>query len=310
MIDAPGRPAIVWREYWKEASRCTIQAGFDVPFQYPLWSGAIRQHCLTLFHCICAASFLPKPVRVRIGLRFCNGVQGLQIQRLHGPVLHCRDTPRAFFPVRFRDIHPSQRESFVASLLHLVYGHPLCFRVFPGDFINSRSVLAWVCCPSSDSKGFAAERVGQQVLQGLHLVPLTGLHCLNDTRLQPTHVLMDRFPWNRPWLLLSTPHRMKWAAPPYALLSNLLPEDDGERTCTFCRASTPRWKRSVRLSAPQSVDRTITRGPIPLGAEAPSSGPLTSPPEAGGHRDASGAPDVLWSRWASGTTDRVWAPCP
>jgi len=53
-----------------------------------------------------------------------------------------------------------------------------------------------VFCHSSDSKGFAAERVGQQVLQGVHLVPLTGLRCLNDTRLQPTHVLVDRFPWN------------------------------------------------------------------------------------------------------------------
>jgi len=39
--------------------------------------------------------------------------------------------------------------------------------------------------------------MGQQVLQGLHLVPLPGLPCLNDTRLQPTHVLVDRFPWNR-----------------------------------------------------------------------------------------------------------------
>src|SRR2546430_10110750 len=29
-----------------------------------------------------------------------------------------------------------------------------------------------------------------------HFVPLTGLRCLNDTRLQPTHVLVDRFPWD------------------------------------------------------------------------------------------------------------------
>ena len=48
----------------------------------------------------------------------------------------------------------------------------------------------------SYSKSFAAERVGQQVLQGLYLVPLTGLRCLNDTRLQPTHRLVDRLPWD------------------------------------------------------------------------------------------------------------------
>src|SRR5262249_13402440 len=51
-------------------------------------------------------------------------------------------------------------------------------------------------CHSSHSKSLAAKRMGQQVLQGLHLVPLPGLHCLNDTRLQPTHMLIDLFPWN------------------------------------------------------------------------------------------------------------------
>src|SRR5262249_52676416 len=94
------------------------------------------------------------------------------------------------------DIHPSQRPGSIAFLLHLVYGHPLFFRVFPENFIDSRSVLALVFCHSSHSKSLAAERVGQQVLQGLHLVPLPGLHCLNDTRLQPTLILRDRFPWN------------------------------------------------------------------------------------------------------------------
>src|SRR5215510_6477018 len=91
MIDTPGGPAIVWREYWKEASRCTIQAGFDVPFQDPLWCGAIGKHRVTLYHGIGTASFLPKSIRVWVGLCFGNGVQGLQVQRLHGSVLHCRD---------------------------------------------------------------------------------------------------------------------------------------------------------------------------------------------------------------------------
>jgi len=107
-----------------------------------------------------------------------------------------RETERTLCPVRFRDGHPSQWSGFVPSLLHLVYGHPLTCRVFPGDFIDSRSVLALVFCHSSHSKGFAAERVGEQVLQGLHLVPRASLRCLNDTRLQPTHRLVDRLPWN------------------------------------------------------------------------------------------------------------------
>src|ERR687887_1254003 len=173
-----------------------VEAGFDVPFQDPLWCGAIGKHRVTLYHCIGTASFLPEPIRVWVGLCFGNGVQGLQVQGLHCSVLHCRDTQRPFLPMRLRDIHPSQRQGFVAFLLHLVYGHPLFFRVFPGDVIDARGVLALVFCHSSYGKSLAAERMGQQVLQGLHLVPLTGLRCLNDTRLQPTHRLVDRLPWD------------------------------------------------------------------------------------------------------------------
>src|SRR5215470_3831942 len=107
-----------------------------------------------------------------------------------------RDTQRTFLPMRLRDIHASQWQGFIAFLLHLVYGHPLLLRVFPEDFIDARSVLALVLCHSSHSTSLAAKRMGQQVLQGLHLVPLPGLHCLNDTRLQPMHMLIDLFPWN------------------------------------------------------------------------------------------------------------------
>ena len=116
------------------------------------------------------------------------------MQGLHGSVLHRRDTQRTFLPVGFRDVHSSQRERFVASSLHLVYGHSFAFRVFPEDFIDARSVLALVFCHSSHGKSLAAKRVGQQVLQGMDLVPLAFLCCLNDTRLQPTHRLIDGIP--------------------------------------------------------------------------------------------------------------------
>ena len=118
------------------------------------------------------------------------------MQGLHGSVLHRRDTQRTFLPVRFRDIHSSQWQGSIASSLHLVYGHSFAFRVFPEDFIDARSVLALVFCHSSHGKSLAAIRVGQQVLQGLHLVPLAFLRCLNDTGLQPPHSLVDRFPSN------------------------------------------------------------------------------------------------------------------
>jgi hypothetical protein len=107
-----------------------------------------------------------------------------------------RDTPRTFLPVGLRDGHASQREGFVTSSLPLVYGHSFAVRVFPADCIDPRSVLALVFCHSSYSKGLAAQRLGQHVLPGLHLVPLTSLRGLNDTRWQPTHRLVDRLPWD------------------------------------------------------------------------------------------------------------------
>jgi len=173
-----------------------VEAGFDVPFQYPLWSGVIREHRCTLCHCIGTTPFLPEPVRVWVGQSFGDGVQSLQVQRLHRSIFHRWDTEWTFLPVRFRDIHPSQREGVIAPWLHLMYGHAFALWIFPGDVIDSWGVLALVFCHSSHSKSFAAERVGQQVLQDLSLMPLAFLRCLDDTGLQPSHSLMDRFPWD------------------------------------------------------------------------------------------------------------------
>ena len=39
----------------------------------------------------------------------------------------------------------------------------------------------------SNRKGFAAERVGQEMLQGPYLAPSARLHCLHNTRLEPPH---------------------------------------------------------------------------------------------------------------------------
>jgi site-specific DNA recombinase len=250
----------------------SVEAGFDVALQYPLRSSAIRQHYITLYQCIGTASFLPEPIRVRVGLCFGNGVQGLQIQRLHPSILHCRDTQRTFLPMRLRDIHASQRQGFIAFLLHLVYGHPLLFRVFPEDFIDSRSVLALVLCHSSHSKSLAAQRMGQQVLQGLHLVPLPGLHCLNDTRLQPTHMLIDLFPWNgmpvRGDVGSSTSRRFR------RHLHRPL-----DRFLKFSRSSTPQRSQPAFASGdvatripPTTGGHSLPLTPIP----APPSGSLTA----------------------------------
>ena len=58
----------------------------------------------------------------------------------------------------------------------------------PGVFLPSLFVTRL------HGKGFAAERVGQQMLQGMHLAPSSRLHCLHDTRLEPPHVAVDGVP--------------------------------------------------------------------------------------------------------------------
>jgi hypothetical protein len=128
--------------FLKEAARCRIEAGFDVSFQYPLRPGAVREHHGTLLHCVGTVTFLPKPVGVWGGGRFGDGVQGMQIQRLHGSVLHRRDTQRTLFPVCFRNVHSPQWKGFVSPLLQIVYGHPFTLRVLPWNSVYPWSVLS------------------------------------------------------------------------------------------------------------------------------------------------------------------------
>ena len=60
--------------------------------------------------------------------------------------------------------------------------------------IDAGSSFASVFRHSSDGKGFAAKRVGQQPLQGSHLVVPAVLCCLHNTRLQPPYMTLSRGP--------------------------------------------------------------------------------------------------------------------
>src|SRR4051812_32969408 len=76
----------------------------------------------------------------------------------------------------------------VSSLLQQLDGLRFLFRRFPGFPINAWSSFASVLRHSPHSKGFAAERMGEQALQSLHLAPLACLSCLRDTGLEPMNV--------------------------------------------------------------------------------------------------------------------------
>jgi site-specific DNA recombinase len=173
-----------------------VEAGLDVAFQHPARAVLSGQCIETLADRVRTRPLLAEPIRVRIGGRFRHGVQGQQVEGLHSSVLHGGDAQRAQLPVRLGDIHPPERLRLVAALLQAVYRLPLISRSGPGDLIHAGGALALVLGHSSDGQSVAAERVGQQVLQGLHLAPPAFLRCLHDTRLEPTHVLVGGTPVN------------------------------------------------------------------------------------------------------------------
>ena len=130
----------------------------------------------------------------------------------------------------------------------------LCFPGFPEDFIDARGVLPLVFCHSSYGKSLAAERVGQQVLQGLHLVPLTFLRCLNDTRLQPTHVLVGGRPGDGvPAFLVvggCTSSRMVSGVPPL------------RRVCRHLRSPLSQFAKRSRDERPDGSRLAFARDPV------------------------------------------------
>src|SRR5271165_4226002 len=118
---------------------------------------------------------------------FGDGVEGQEVESLHGPVSHTRNTKGSQFSRVFGNIHAPQRFWLVASLPQGVYGGYFLARRRPGYPVDAGSCLATICRHPFDGNGLAAERVSQQALQGFDLVPPAVLCCLHDTRLEAAH---------------------------------------------------------------------------------------------------------------------------
>src|SRR5205807_6610351 len=78
--------------------------------------------------------------------------------------------------------------------LEFVYGLYLLLWGVPNFSVHTRGFLALVFRHSPHGQNFAAERVGQQALQGSHLAPSAFLHRLHDTHLESAHVAVDGLP--------------------------------------------------------------------------------------------------------------------
>src|SRR5437667_4245274 len=107
------------------------------------------------------------------------------------------DTERAHrLTVRFRDVYTSEGLRLIAPALEFVYGLYLLLWGVPNFSVHTRGFLALVFRHSPHGQNFAAERVGQQALQGSHLAPSAFLHRLHDTHLESAHVAVDGLPIN------------------------------------------------------------------------------------------------------------------
>ena len=107
-----------------------------------------------------------------------------------------RNREWTFFAISFWDGDAPEWLRSVASLSKGQDSSGLFLRCVPYDLIYPWCCTTLVLCHSFHRKSFAAKRAGQQVLQSFHLAPFTFLCCLHNTRLEPTHGAVGRFPIN------------------------------------------------------------------------------------------------------------------
>jgi hypothetical protein len=83
-----------------------------------------------------------------------------------------------------------KRLGMIAPLPERVDGVDLLVGSIPSHLVYSWGMFALVFCHPSHRKCLAAERVGQEPLQGFHLTPSLVLSCLDDACLKPSHILI------------------------------------------------------------------------------------------------------------------------
>src|SRR5437879_6028871 len=171
-----------------------VKTRLYIAFQDPFRSGSVAQYYVALIYRICWSAFLPEPIRVRVRLDFCDGIECKQVQSLHCSIFHRRNRKWALTAIAFWYVDTPQWSRTISSLGQRFYGFGFLLRGFPDFSIDPWCPLALVFSHSFDGKGLAAKGVGQQVLQRLHFAPLALLLSLYDTHLKPLHLLIDCLP--------------------------------------------------------------------------------------------------------------------
>ena len=115
---------------------------------------------------------------------FCDGLQRIIVQRLHGTIFHRGDAQRPHLSILFRNVDASERRRLVATPFKLVNCVQFCLRCQPKFMVNTWSLFALITCYTLHSHCFGIERVCQQPLQGFYLVIMACSLSLHDTHLQ------------------------------------------------------------------------------------------------------------------------------
>src|SRR5262249_49789258 len=92
------------------------------------------------------------------------------------------------------NVDAPKRQSAIATLPQLLDGACFLCRGVPHHIIDPWGLPAVVGRHSFDRQCFTAERVGQQMVQGMHLTPSFGLHRLHHTCLEPPALPVDGVP--------------------------------------------------------------------------------------------------------------------
>jgi hypothetical protein len=83
-----------------------VETGTNIAFEYPRSAVMLGKRIVTLAYSIGAGALFAKPIRVRVCCCLCDRIQSEQVESLHCPVFHRRDTQRATFAIRLGNVYP------------------------------------------------------------------------------------------------------------------------------------------------------------------------------------------------------------
>src|SRR5262249_39370387 len=143
-----------------------VETGPDVALQNPVRRMLPRESVEALFDGIRCGTLGAEAIGIRIAQSLRDGIQGQQVQGLHGAVMHRGDRQRALAvrAIVLRNVDAPERASAIASLSQFSDGACFLLRGIPHLAIDSRSLPPVVGRHSLYGKRFATERVGQEML--------------------------------------------------------------------------------------------------------------------------------------------------